>query len=128
MKSPVVVYIFGDFHSSSYFFILKILNVVGKKHKLQDFNSLFNLAIMDTKSDLNFLELSLRELNSGMHKSGENRRRKLLIEGKALLKYILRCDPNMVQIITYVRIIEKLRNGTPLYISKFILAFLLPFL
>ena len=48
-------------------------------------NSLFDFPLMDTANDLQRLGLSLRSLHSGMHPSGDDRRRRLILEGKALL-------------------------------------------
>jgi nucleoside-diphosphate-sugar epimerase len=89
---------------------------------LNRINSLFNLASMDTRSDLNFLGLSLRPLDIGLHASGSAIRRQLILEGHAFYAYLVGEAPKKIYIRHYVRIIEKLRKGLPLQIpfsSKF---------
>ena len=74
-------------------------------------SSLFNLPVMETASDLKKLGLVLRSLHSGMHPSGNDRRRCLFLEGKALLSYVLKESPGNAVLRRYVRSIEQLRGG-----------------
>lgn len=83
--------------------------------------SLFDLPEMDTARDLQLLQLSLRPLRSGMHPSGDDRRRQLLQEGFAFLRYILRGRPHSCTVRRYVRVIEALRSGASLRLPNWIL-------
>ena len=87
---------------------------------LERLKSLFDLPIMDTEKDLKILNLSLRSLSSGMHRSGSNRRRTLILEGRALFIYLLKSNPSASLIRRYVRVIEKMREGKPLGLRQFI--------
>lgn len=78
---------------------------------LDRLRSLFDLPVMATTSDLNQLGLALRSLSAGLHPSGDDRRRRLLREGQALLSYILKEQPESAVLRRYVRAIEGLRGG-----------------
>ncbi len=79
---------------------------------LERLNSLFGLPLMDTANDLQRLGLSLRSLPSGMHPSGDDRRRRLIFEGQVLLSYVLKERPDTSLLCRYVRAVEKLRGGS----------------
>lgn len=81
---------------------------------LERLRSLFDLPVMKTASDLNQLGLALRPLSSGMHPSGNDRRRCLLQEGRALFTYVLKEPPGSALLRRYVRATESLRSGRPL--------------
>jgi nucleoside-diphosphate-sugar epimerase len=81
---------------------------------LERLQSLFNLPIMETQSDLNQLGLELRPLRSGMHSSGNDRRRRLQREGQAMLSYILKKRPGSAVLRRYIGAIEQLRGGQAL--------------
>lgn len=85
--------------------------------------SLFDLPVMDTASDLNQLGLALRPLASGLHPSGDDRRRRLLEEGKALLTYVLKDQPGSSVLRRYVRVIESLRGGKAFGLPRILLDF-----
>jgi len=85
---------------------------------LERLRSLFDLPVMDTAPDLQRLGLQLRPLSSGMHPAGSARRRHLLVEGHALLSYVLRAQPGNSMLGRYVRAIEKLRGGGVLALPK----------
>jgi len=85
---------------------------------LERLRSLFDLPIMSTASDLKQLGLKLRPLQSGMHPSGNDRRRRLLREGQALLAYIQKEPPDSVVLRRYIRAIEQLRGGQALGLPK----------
>lgn len=95
-----------------------MINVMNWHHRLR---SLFNLPIMDTARDLDLLNLVLRPLRSGMHRSGRVERRCLLLEGNLFLEYILKSSPPNEILRRYVRAIEHLRDGHPLGLPKFLL-------
>lgn len=88
---------------------------------LDRLDSLFGLTLMDTAADLMRLNLSLRALPSGMHRSGNGIRRSLLSEGCALLTYLLRVRPGSSLLRRYVRVVEQLRGGVPLELPALIL-------
>lgn len=83
-------------------------------------HSLFNLPMMNTATDLNQLGLSLREISSGMHRSGNDKRRRLLQEGKALFTYLLKSCPSSSLLRRYVRAVEKLASGHPLDLPQWL--------
>jgi len=103
---------------------------LGKRLGLEQLHSLFELPLMETQRDLQKLQLTLRPLLSGMHPSGDDSRRHLLLEGRALMTYILRTRPSSSLMRRYVYAIEGLRDGAifglPGYFLKF--PFLLPLL
>jgi NADH dehydrogenase len=76
--------------------------------------SLVELPPLDTANDLRTLSLSLRPLVPGMHPSGDDRRRRLLLEGRTLLAYVLRHPPSLAMLRRYARAIETTRGGQPL--------------
>ena len=78
---------------------------------LDKLNSLFDLPAMRTSDDLAALGMTLRPLSSGMTKRGEDGRRRLIREGRALLAYVLKTEPPVGSIKRYVRGIEDLRGG-----------------
>ncbi len=85
--------------------------------------SLFDLPVMETASDLRQLGLTLRPLRSGMHPSGNDRRRCLLREGRALLAYILKEPPGNAVLRRYIRAVEQLRGGQALGLPSAFLNF-----
>jgi len=80
--------------------------------------SLFDLPVMNTAPDLQRLGLQLRSLSSGMHPTGSARRRHLLVEGNALLSYVLKAQPGSAMLGRYVRATENLRRGGVLGLPK----------
>ena len=90
---------------------------------LERLRSLFDLPVMETASDLKQLGLTLRPLRSGMHPSGNDRRRCLLQEGWALLTYVLKEPPSSALLRRYVRAIEHLRDDRAIGLPKFFLSY-----
>lgn len=88
---------------------------------LERLRSLFDLPVMETASDLKRLGLTLRPLHSGMHPSGNDRRRCLLREGRALLIYVLKEPPDSAVLRHYIHAIEQLRGGQALDLPNFFL-------
>jgi len=87
----------------------------------EKFDSLLELPIMNIGDDLVDLSINLRSLNDGMTCSAMPYRRGLLLEARALMKYILRKDPNLALLIRYVRALEALEDFAPLSLpSEFI--------
>lgn len=78
---------------------------------LDRLRSLFDLPVMTTETDLGQLGVSLRPLVAGLHPSGDDRRRRLLLEGKALLAYVLKEQPSNSLLRIYVRAVEGSRGG-----------------
>jgi NADH dehydrogenase len=97
----------------------KLLGVSkGPVSSLRRLESLFELPPMDTEADLCAIGLTLRSLHSGMHRSGSNRRRKLIREANCLLMYLLKERPGKSLIRRYVRMVETLHQGVPLGLSS----------
>lgn len=90
---------------------------------LERLRSLFDLPVMSTASDLKQFGLALRPLHSGMHPSGSDRRRCVLLEGRALFTYVLKEPPSSVVLRRYVRVIENLRSGQPLAVPHAIVKY-----
>ena len=100
-------------------FIYKNINILSHHNfGLERLESLFDLPLMRTKTDLESVGIQLRPLSSGMHRSGSVDKRLILIEGYAVLSYILRCDPTSSLVREYCRAIFLLRSGKPLCLSK----------
>lgn len=100
------------------FIVAVVIRLAGKQSRLERLHSLFDLPRMATESDLRQLGLLLRSLDSGMHPAGDNKKRHLLIEGRALLSYVLRRHPGSTALRSYVRIIENLRGGKTIALPK----------
>ena len=92
----------------------------GERTGLSRLNSLFGLKPMETTSDLAELGIELRKISSGMHRSGTMRRRALAKEARALLWYALKEPPDCGLVRQYIRLIEALRDGTPLYLPAWL--------
>lgn len=109
------------------FFVSLAATVLGGalsgKLGLDRLKSLFNLQPMNTATDLERLNLTLRPVHAGMHPSGDDRRRRLLIEGTALFKYILKKKQATFLLRRYVRAIEQVRDGSPVEIPGLFLSF-----
>lgn len=97
------------------------IRLMGTHSNLARLRSLFDLPKMDTEPHLGRLGLCLRPLNSGMHVSGCVDRRRLFLEGRAVLTYVLRARPRSALLRRYVRAIEKLRGGKALSLPKLFL-------
>jgi nucleoside-diphosphate-sugar epimerase len=95
---------------------------LSKKFGITRLFSLFYLPIMDTKADLDMLDLKLRPLSSGMAKSGSDKRRRLVLEGVCLLQYLLKEKPKIKIVCRYVRMIEELRNRSILNLPNWMIS------
>ena len=108
-----------------------VINVLAKllraslraRFGLERLRSLFVLPTMETAADLNQLGLVLRPLRSGMHPSGNDCRRCLLREGRALLTYVLKAPPSNAELRRYLHAIELLRGGNSLGLPQLFLAY-----
>jgi nucleoside-diphosphate-sugar epimerase len=89
---------------------------------LERLDSLFALVPMHTREDLIRLDLRLRPLDEGLSRSGRNRRRALLVEGRALLGYVLDAKPSAALLRRYVHCIEALRAPQALVLPALVLA------
>lgn len=107
--------------------MMQCLAVLGGKKStkldINRFDSLLNLPLMNTSSDLDLIDLKLRTLKSGLHRSGSDRRRRLIQEGMSLLCYLLKEKPCRTLVCRYVRMVEKIRSGTPLVLSWWLMRF-----
>ena len=81
---------------------------------VEQLKSLFELPQMNTATDLRQLGLNLRSLSSGLSPSGDDKRRRLLCEGQAMLNYVLKERPSIGLMRRYVCAVEKLRGDTPI--------------
>lgn len=96
-------------------------NDLSNRVGLARLRSLFDLPVMDTRSDLKRISLVLRKIDAGLHPSGDDRRRTVILEGCALLTYVLRRKPSAGLLARYVRVIERLRDGTSLNLPAILL-------
>ena len=94
---------------------------LGNRTGLSRLQSLLDLPEMDARGDLEHISLLLREIESGLHPSGSGRRRALLREGRALLKYVLRVSPGIGLMARYARAVERLRGGASLGLPPLLL-------
>lgn len=103
------------------------INALGEKLRarlgLERLRSLFDLPVMTTATDLKQLGLTLRPLRTGMHPSGDDRRRCVLQEGAALLTYILKAAPSSAVLRRYVRVIERVRGGLAVGLPQILLSY-----
>lgn len=108
-------------------FIKLLAKILGLRLKMRigidRLTSLFELPVMDTADDLKRLGISLRSLSNGMHRSGSSRNRSLLREGRALLTYILKRNPDSGALRRYVRSIKLIRGGSPINLPEFLIEF-----
>lgn len=96
---------------------------LGTRLGLARMQSLFKLPVMDTASDLERIGLTLRPLHSGMTPSGDDRRRRLLLEGRAMLAYVLKDAPSSALLRRYTRAIERLRGAQALDLPQIFLSY-----
>ena len=85
----------------------------GSPVDVERFRSLTDMPLLASASDLERIGLPLRPLFSGMHPRGSDRRRRLLVEGSALLSYVLKQRPPRALVKRYARMVETLRDGEP---------------
>jgi nucleoside-diphosphate-sugar epimerase len=98
--------------------LIKILEGIVPSRSFKDtlnrLLSLIELQVMPTKVDLEKVGMILRPLSSGMHPSGDDRRRLLLLEARAFFSYVLSKNADLGLLRRYVHVIERLRNGEAL--------------
>lgn len=105
-------------------FLLKIIGESMRSIiKADRLKSLFVLPVMETDHDLNELKLVLRPLRSGMTSVGNNQRKKLLLEGRSLIKYIVKIPPSNYVLRRYVKSMELMREGKCIGLSKIFIFF-----
>ena len=75
--------------------------------------SLIDLPSLSCGESLAVLDLRLRPMASGMHRSGSDRRRRLLREGRGLISYLLGEPARALLTRRYARAIETVRDGVP---------------
>lgn len=80
--------------------------------------SLFELPLMETRSDLQLLGLEPRSLEDGMAKSGHGMRRRQILEGRTLLWYVLRQRPTDSLLRRYVRVLASMNKATMLRLPR----------
>jgi NADH dehydrogenase len=90
----------------------------GERERLR---SLTRLQPLATGEHLATLGLRLRTLESGMQPSGRDRRRRLLMEGRSLLGYVLGSRAPPALIARYARAVETVRDGRSLPLPRWAL-------
>ena len=76
--------------------------------------SLFSTPPMPgAEADLAAIGLHLRSIESGVARSGDGQRRRLIAEGRAMLTYLLGERPALGLVRRYVRMVERLRGRQP---------------
>ncbi|MDH1147168.1 sugar nucleotide-binding protein [Pseudomonas mosselii] len=93
---------------------------LSEKLGLSRLESLFALRPMETESDLGALGFELRSMATGMARSGQGRR-ELLREGRSVLAYVLRAQPEIAMVRRYARVIETLRSGQSIELPEYML-------
>ena len=83
------------------------IKLLGGRFGLERLNSLFSLRPMRLDCD----RFQMRDIAAGMHRSGNDSRRKLLIEARAVISYVLTKSPNVFFLSRYARAIAELKNG-----------------
>ena len=94
-----------------------------RRQSWQRLTSLFTLQVMPTEKDLMRINMTLRPITSGMHVTGSDRRRALLLEARALLIYIFRTETSVWLLRRYARIIEALRSENTAVIPQFFIKY-----
>lgn len=87
--------------------------ILGRAYDPDRLRSLVDLPPLPCADSLAALNLRLRPLASGMHRSGSDRRRRLLKEGSALITYLLGERAPAALMRRYARAVEGLRDGLP---------------
>ncbi|MFJ2282467.1 NAD-dependent epimerase/dehydratase family protein [Pseudomonas sp. NPDC087803] len=102
-------------------------SILGKKKTAQmgldRLFSLLKLKPMSTEDSLERVGLTLRPMAYGMHRSGNGRRRYLLVEGKTLLTYVLKVKPEPGLLKRYLQAIETLGDGHAVVNSRLLNTF-----
>ena len=96
-------------------------NAIRQRFGLSRLKSLYALPILESATDLELLGVRCRPISEGMPRSGNGRRRLLLLEARCMLSYLLTPPPTISMCKRYTRAIEQLRNGTLLGLPTFIL-------
>jgi NADH dehydrogenase len=86
-------------------------------------HSLITLRPMVTEDDLNKLDLTLRPLSSGMHPSGNSRRRMLLHEARAIFTYVSKTTPEISLIRRYLQAVDEVYDGQPMPLPRICICF-----
>jgi nucleoside-diphosphate-sugar epimerase len=96
-----------------------MIRLAGNTSRIARLNSLFDLRPMDTEADLRSLGLALRSVASGMHPTGDDAKRRLIMEAQIFFYYVLHDQSGKMALRQYVRAIESLRDGKPLMLPNF---------
>ncbi len=95
--------------------------ILGGAYDLARLRSLVELPSMPSADSLASLGLRLRPLESGMHPSGSDRRRRLLREGRGLITYLLGEPSPAALTRRYARAVESARDGFPAHVPEILL-------
>ncbi len=95
--------------------------ILGRAYDPARLRSLVELPSFSSADSLAALGLRLRPLASGMHRSGSDRRRRLLREGRGLITYLLGEPASAALMKRYARAIESVRDGLPAGVPEVLL-------
>jgi nucleoside-diphosphate-sugar epimerase len=95
--------------------------ILGRAYDAARVRSLVDLPSLPCAESLAALDLRLRPLASGMHRSGSDRRRRLLREGRGLITYLLGESAPAALMRRYVRAVESVRDGLPAGVPEILL-------
>ncbi|WP_024617902.1 NAD-dependent epimerase/dehydratase family protein [Pseudomonas kilonensis] len=91
------------------------------KWGLERIFSLIHLPPMDSERSLQKLDIQLRPLAHGMHRSGHGQRRGLLQEAAGLLHYLLKRPPQRSLVSRYARALERAGKTRPIIHSRLLM-------
>jgi hypothetical protein len=95
--------------------------ILGRAYDPARLRSLVELPSFSSADSLAALGLRLRPLGSGMHRSGSDRRRRLLREGRGMITYLLDEPASAALMKRYARAVESVRDGLPAGVPEILL-------
>lgn len=95
--------------------------IMGRAYDPARVRSLVDLPSLPCADSLAALHLRLRPMASGMHRSGSDRRRRLLREGRGLITYLLGEPAPAALMRRYARAVESVRDGLPAGVPEILL-------
>lgn len=114
--------IYRSFFPVPSFMLFLLIRALGNFYpSLVQLHSLFMLPRMNTEADLRSINLVLRPLNSGMHKSGDSQTREILQEGQAFGRYLFSNYYSYSFLKSYLLAIRQLNKGKPLLLPSIFL-------
>jgi nucleoside-diphosphate-sugar epimerase len=98
-------------------------NFLSRSAGLSRINSLFDLPIMNTADDLEFLGLKLKTIECGMESIFGDKESQLANEAMAFLSYVMKVPPSSTEISKYILAIQNLRGNSLLYLPSMFINF-----